>query len=148
MTNERTLMTKRTFGLLSTLSVLSIAVFTAALVIAYPNASNAEGGNRGLSDTKSIDQSRTIANTRSDRQSATAGGSIAASASNPAIGTADAGSQTPQIADADTAQPQPAVPSPAAQSRQSAQPQQPTKQPDVVTFVRDTVDNIVTLLPI
>lgn len=73
---KENIMTKRTFGLLSTLSVLSIALFTAALVILYPNPTLVQATKDQKSDTRAIDASRHLANTLPAQQSGTSTSSV------------------------------------------------------------------------
>lgn len=151
-------MTKRTFGFLATLSILSIALFTAAMVLAYPSPNDTASEKQLISDTESIDKSRSIANTDSARQAASSTNQQATS-QNSSDSSPD---QVAQGADTTSASTNP----PSAQQTTTTTTSSPTTQkqpaasaperqvppaqaqPTLMTFVRDTVNNIVTLLPV
>ena len=153
MNESRSLMTKRTFGLLSMISVLSVTAFTAALVLAYPNPNVAGSSDPNFSDTQSIDASRTVANTYS-----TGSTQVSSSQGNATIDTSDPSVSQSQSEPA-TTQPPSAAPTqttaPTETTRQSSSPQQSSAsspqqntQPVVVTVVRDVLDSVADLLPL
>ena len=157
MTKNRNIMTKRTFGLLTTLSVLSIGAFTAALVLAYPNPNIADASGTGNSNTMEIDKSRTVANTDSSLQAARSAANVPANQStqpNSDIqntqNTAQGQNNTTQPSSA----PMPASPSTQTQQSQAspAQSSQPisnsSSQPNLVEAVKDALGHVADLLPL
>lgn len=149
MNEPRSLMTKRTFGLLSMLSLLTTGIFTATLVLAYPNPTVSTIEEQNLSDTRSIDSARTIANTDSAEQAKASSSqdSPSRATSSPALGQAAPQALTQQTA----VSPQATTPVSTSQPAQRPSTQSPAstpqaEQPGPVAFVRDTIDKVADLL--
>lgn len=151
-------MTRRTIGLLSGLAVLSIGVFSAGLVLTYPNpdASGSEG--RALSDTRLIDMSRTIANTGSNdriysKQPASTSSSAGSIQPTSQVSSYPSETQKNSVSDQNATI---SAPQNYGTSQSSSSAQQPTTQPassgahtasgpSVQTFVDDAVKQVTSL---
>lgn len=60
-------MTKRTFGFILTLAIISVGAFTSALVLAYPNPNSTETASGRQTDTRALDKRAIAVNTPSSQ---------------------------------------------------------------------------------
>ena len=135
MNKSQNIMTKRTFGFVLTLAVLTVGAFTSALVLAYPNPNSPKIAAQRQTDTRLLDKN-IVASTSGQTgssQPVTSGQSASGPVGNTNVSTESATSSaaTPQQQE-QTATAAPNVtqqqPSPVSPPKSSSPEQSPAKQ--------------------